>query len=191
MSAAIRVNKPYLLELLESRKMGWADLNIEVTIIDERWVEIQTREALNQLCSYLDIPISLLFKDDNRYPYDLDDNIKIGRKDQQFERVRIKDGQPMYHYRHMMKTTADPHLMALRTSPLCDKPEMISLNKGHLAKELVYVTQGQVKMYWQSKFGHDRTAILNEGDSVYLAPWVPHAFSPMTEGAEILAIDFH
>lgn len=191
MKDEIRICTQHLNNLLASRKMNLHDLGELGAPTDSGYLLVNGSEGLKQLSVVLDLPMTMLLEGESAFPFDLQDNVKIGRKGTQFERIREKDGQPMYHYRHVMKTTADPHLMALRTSPLCDDESKLSLNNGHLAKELVYVLKGAVDMHWQNKAGERRKARLNEGDSVYLEPWVPHAFTPAESDAEILAVDFH
>ena len=191
MKDEIRISTDHVSRLLSSRKMGLQDLGELAAPTNGGYLLVNGSEGLKQLASAIDLPPAMLLEGETSFPFDLDDKIKISRKESQFERIGEKDGQPMYHYRHVMKTTADPHLMALRTSPLCDDESKLNLNSGHLAKELVYVLKGVVDMHWQNKKGQRRKARLNQGDSVYLEPWVPHAFTPAKAGAEILAVDFH
>ena len=189
MNTSFTVASSKIEALLHTRKMAWSDIESWTSAQDSEQLELDI-EQLKSLADLLSVPLATLFEGHTAYPFDLDNDVKVGRKGQQYERVKKVDGVPMYHYRHVLKTSADPHLMALRTSPLCDDDAKVILNKGHLAKEFVYVLKGKVKMHWQKEGRPLRTEILNEGDSVYLEPWVRHAFSMVEEGSEILAVDY-
>lgn len=123
-------------------------------------------------------------------PFDLKDKVKICRVGTQFERVKFLDSEPSYHYRHVMKTTADKNLMVLRTSPMFTSPEQATLNGGHLVKEIVYVLNGVIGVLWSNKQGDWRNDVLSVGDSIYIDSWVPHSFYSLEVGSQILAIDY-
>ncbi|MCO7516003.1 cupin domain-containing protein [Pseudomonas guariconensis] len=107
-----------------------------------------------------------------------------------FDRLKRVEGEPAYFYRHVMKTSADKNLMVLRTSPLFTSPDKAPVNKGHQAKEFVYVLSGAVGVLWCNKVGERREDVLAVGDSIFIDAWVPHAFYALESGSQILAVDY-
>ncbi|MCH5048974.1 hypothetical protein I1A36_01030, partial [Pectobacterium aquaticum] len=89
----------------------------------------------------------------------------------------------------VLKTCIDPDLLVLRTTPLSTR-ENVVVNSGHLVREIVYVLNGKVGFIWKNLQGNIRVQEMNEGDSVYIQSFVPHAFYSITPGSEVLAVDY-
>lgn len=172
-----------LLYLFRSRKMLPSDMDIS---FDEP-VNL-TLPDVKRICEGLSVPLFELLRLAKNCGDDLTCKVKIGRNSGYYERIATKNGVRSYHYRHVLKTSSDYHFMALRTTPLYE--DEVYLNDGHATKELVYVLRGSVFMHWQKGLGAIRKVTLNQGDSVYIEPWVKHAFSKIEPDSEILAVDF-
>jgi mannose-6-phosphate isomerase-like protein (cupin superfamily) len=141
------------------------------------------------LANEISIPVSSFFEEvDN----DLDDGIKIARRDETFNRKEVRDGKDYYTYHHLVTTNAEPSLMALRLDLHCEEAANIALNRGHGSKELVYVTKGKVQVQWTNTEGTRREDVLNEGDSIFVYPETPHSFTAIDNShpAEIIAVNY-
>ena len=71
------------------------------------------------------------------------------------------------------------------------KEKTLQWNRGHLLHQLTYFV-GEVNFYYIDKNKKKRTAIMNTGDSMYIAPYVPHTFASRNPNCEgyIVAITF-
>ncbi|PJD91619.1 MAG: hypothetical protein CK424_06220 [Legionella sp.] len=139
---------------------------------------------LKHLSDKLAVPVKDFFVEN-----DLDDGIKISRKNDSFHRVSEKGGVKYYTYNHLATTKTEPNLMALRVDLHCKDIDKITLNDGHDSKELVYVTKGKVRMDWKTDNGV-RNVELNVGDSAYVSPNVPHSFMAMEDNSELIAVNY-
>lgn len=180
--------KNSLVNLLQSRKMKLEQLQ---GLYEDHGDYVRADLLqLSEAASILDVSLAHVLKHFGTDTVDLKDKVKICRKTDQFERLKMVDSQPAYLYRHVMKTTADKHLMVLRTSPMFSSAEHANLNSGHLVRELVYVLSGTVGVLWKSKTGIQRQNVLREGDSIYIDSWVPHSFYSLAPDSQILAVDY-
>lgn len=187
MGSFVSGNKKAFSSFLRSRHRTLADLDWSYEDCGE-----SIRADLSQLSQVavtLEVPLSYLLRQFGADHIDLVDKVKICRRAGQFERLKMVGAQPAYIYRHVMKTTADQHLMVLRTSPMYGASDLATLNSGHRVKEIVYILSGCVGVRWSSK-GVQRQDVLNEGDSIYIDSWVPHSFYSLTPDSQILAIDY-
>ncbi len=190
MNNKLLVDVGHIKTLLSCRKMQWSDLELAFLPEDAGLTLSLDIEEIERISTLLSVPRDILLESAQEAGRDLEHGVKVGRKSGQYERVAQKNGIPSYHYRHVLKTPAEPYLMALRTSPLFFRDDDVVLNEGHQSKEFVYVLKGQVKMHWQKNNGPVRQSTLSEGDSVYIDSWIKHAFSKVIDNSEILVVDY-
>nr|AFM38994.1 non-heme Fe-binding protein [Pseudomonas syringae] len=179
-----------LTRLLQSRKMALENIRgLYQEVGDAIHLDLG---QLTGLAARLDFPLAYVIDCFDDAGSDLRHRVKICRKQGQFERLRVVGShkQPAYLYRHVMKTTADKHLMVLRTSPLFTRAEDAPLNGGHQVREIVYVLSGRVGVNWAGKSGKRRSEVLAAGDSIFIESWVPHSFHALEADAQILAVDY-
>jgi hypothetical protein len=71
------------------------------------------------------------------------------------------------------------------------KNPLIKWNKGHLLHQLTYFV-GPINFYYLNNYGQKKVAKMNTGDSMYIAPYVPHSFSTRIKKSNsyIVAITF-
>jgi mannose-6-phosphate isomerase-like protein (cupin superfamily) len=170
--------------IAESRKMLVAEA-LDGFDSDSDVVRLAHAEDLRALATRLLVsPSELLLGQD-----DLDDGIKVCRREQGFSRAQQRKGKLYYTYQHLATTSAAPELMALRVTVHCNDEEDVVLNAGHDSKELVYVTVGGIRMHWDTGSGV-REVDLGQGDSVYLAPGIPHSFRSIEGESELLAFNY-
>lgn len=171
--------------LAESRKMDVSYVTRDLDVSGNT-VHLNTLRDANTLAERLIMPMAALMA---LVESDLDQGIKVCRKDEGFVREAERKGKPYYTYQHLATSNAAPELMALRVKVHCDNEQDVVLNGGHSSKELIYVTQGTIRMHWDN--GEDtRNVDLHEGDSVYLDPNVRHSFRSLGGTAELLAFNY-
>ena len=188
MSSLFSVEKKAMVNLLQSRNMTLE--NIEGLYEKDGEFICTNLLQLSEIASALNVSLAHVLKNLEKIPEDISDKVKICRRGSQFERLKLIDSEPAYIYRHVMKTSADQHLMVLRTSPMFSSPDKSRLNNGHFVKELVYVLSGAVGVLWKSKTGFQRQDVLTAGDSIYIDSWVPHSFYSLEADSQILAVDY-
>lgn len=180
--------KSALVNLVQSRRMTLEQLH---GLYSDRGDYVYADFfQLEKTASILAVSLSHVLREFGADIADLQDKVKVCRNADQFERLKMIGCQAAYHYRHVMKTTADKNLMVLRTSPMFDSVNQGQLNSGHSAKELVYVLSDTVGVRWKSEAGVQRQNILSAGDSIYVDSWVPHSFYSLAPDSQILAIDY-
>lgn len=184
----ITLCKGHLEALLATRKMTLS--NIEGVRVQGDRALIKDVEQLQLIANYIAVPVSAFFEGNT--PSDLDDGVKIARKGTGFKRNEIRDGVHYYTYEHLVTTNQDPYLMALRLDLHSDERQPLKLNCGHLSKEMVYVTKGSVRVTWLVDDHQVKESILNDGDSIFISPNVPHSFtnSIVGEESEIIAVNY-
>ena len=182
------IRKPHLEALLATRKMTLEHLS--GISQDTAHVYFDGVEHLQQVAEYLAIPLSEFFA--GQTASDLDDGVKIARRNSTFKREEIREGVHYYTYEHLVTTNQDPGLMALRLDLHSDDEQPLRLNGGHGAKEVVYVTRGAVRVRWLGEDDELNEDVLNEGDSIFILPHVAHSFTNHVGGekAEIIAINY-
>jgi len=174
-----------LKQLAESRKMVVDAVTVDLDK-DEHSVRLSGFADARLLADRLVMPMSSLIE---MADSDLDEGIRVCRREDGFVRDAERQGKLYYTYQHLATSNAAPELMALRVTVYCNKEEDVVLNAGHGSKELVYVTKGNIRMHWNGAEG-TRNVDLAEGDSVYLNPDVPHSFRALDGTAELLAFNY-
>ena len=125
-------------------------------------------------------------------------NFKIMRasESKKTSRVMQRGGKNYYEYRDtVMDRHAPfrPEWIRILNYVDSNNPNSKSLkwNRGHLLHQLTYFI-GKINFYYVDKNKKKKTAVLNTGDSMYIAPYVPHTFSSRDKKCEgyIVAITF-
>lgn len=188
MTNKIKLEKNTVEGLLASRKMTLSHLN-ETAKVEGSNVVFGSFEKLKDLADQISVPVARFF---DSGASDLDDGVKIARRNDTFNRKEIRNGEHYYTYHHLATTSEEPSLMALRLDVHCHDPKKIALNEGHGSKELVYVTKGTVQVQWKNNEGTLREGVLNEGDSIFVWPNTPHSFTALNaeSPAEIIAVNY-
>lgn len=184
----ITLSKHHLESLLATRKMTLSHIQ-GVDVRGDRAL-IKDVEQLQWIADHTAIPLSAFF--DGQTTSDLDDGVKIARKGTGFKRNEIRDGVLYYTYEHLVTTNQDPNLMALRLDLHSDELQPLKLNGGHSSKEIVYVTKGSVRVTWLADNNQLKESVLNDGDSIFILPNVPHSFTNSVAGekSEIIAVNY-
>ena len=112
------------------------------------------------------------------------------------KRIMKRGGQDYYEYRDTVMDKDAPfrpewirELVYVKKNNPNDKA--IMWNRGHLLHQLTYFV-GKVNFYYIDKNNKKRVAVMNTGDSMYIAPYVPHTFASREKKCEgyIIAITF-
>lgn len=187
-SQSIAIGRAHLEALLATRKMTME--HVQDIAADACHAHFQNMAQLQELAHYLSIPLSEFFV--GYGASDLDDGVKIARQGEGFKREEVRDGVHCYTYEHLVTTNHDPQLMALRLDLHGDSSQPLRLNAGHGSKEVVYVTKGEVRVRWVGNDNEVKERVLGNGDSIFIAPNVPHSFINHWFGvpAEIIAINY-
>lgn len=145
-------------------------------------------EQVKELAEELTVPIHELIQ--NEQDLDLNDGVKVCRKEEGFTRTSERKGSKYYTYQHLVTTNALPTLMALRVTVHCNEETKVVPNGGHSSFEFIYVAKGDIRMHWETEAGL-KTEELHVGDSVYIHPNTSHSFMAMNgEEAELIAVNF-
>lgn len=182
------IRKAHLEAILAARKMTleyFQDLSYDAT-----YVYFCGFGHLSEVAEHLAVPLSEFFV--GQTESDLDDGVKIARRNGSFKREEIRDGVHYYTYEHLVKTNQDPGLMALRLDLHSDDDQPLRLNEGHCSKEIVYVARGVVRVCWLGDNDELKEDVLSEGDSIFILPNVAHSFTNHIAGekSEIIAINY-
>ena len=130
---------------------------------------------------------------------DCADGIKLmtAADSEKSKRVMERAGKPYYEYRDTAMSKVGPFrpewIMEL-CNVTDNDPENKSIqwNNGHFMHQFTYFI-GDVNFYYIDKSGKKQTAKMSTGDSMYIAPFVPHTFAtrknPKTNGL-ILALTY-
>ena len=112
------------------------------------------------------------------------------------KRIMQRGGNDYYEYRDTVMHRDAPfrpewirELVHVKTNSPHEKKLM--WNRGHLLHQLTYFV-GKVNFYYIDKNNRKRTAVMNTGDSMYIAPYVPHTFASREKSCagHIVAITF-
>ena len=125
--------------------------------------------------------------------------IKIMRADDSKKSSRIMEraGKPYYEYRDTAMSTVAPFrpewIMELCHVENNDpsNPE-VQWNNGHFMHQFTYFI-GEVNFYYKDVKGEKKVAVLNTGDSMYIAPFVSHTFTTRKDADQnglILALTY-
>lgn len=174
-------------QLVESRKKLLEEIVAPLSLNGET-VTFKDLMAVDAFAKELDLPIKAVFE--SREQSDLDEGVKIGRRATAYQRTSERGGVPYYTYYHLVTTSVEPNLMALRVDLHANEGMPVQFNGGHQSKEIVYVTRGRVRVDWTSTEQSTRTAYLEEGDSIYISPGVPHSFMAAAVSSEIIAVNY-
>ncbi|MFH4399000.1 cupin domain-containing protein [Vibrio diabolicus] len=182
-------SKNHVISILSSRKMTIENLSGVADISDDK-ITFPSHQELKRFSDYIAVPVSTFYKEMNHS--DLDDGVKIARRDKTFSREEVRDGVHYYTYHHLVTTKADPNLMALRLDLHSNEEKPLRLNSGHGSREVVYVTRGTVRVQWLDESNSMCEDVLYEGDSIFITPYVPHSFTNYSnqEKSEIIAINY-
>ncbi|BET95596.1 cupin domain-containing protein [Xenorhabdus taiwanensis] len=185
----ISFSKQNISSILSSRKMTLEQLT-GIAEIHNDSVVFPSFQALSDFSDHIAVPLSMFYRE--AQDRDLDDGVKIARRNETFSRDEIRDGVHYYTYHHLVTTKADPGLMALRLDLHSNETQPLRLNSGHGTREVVYVTRGTVRVQWLDDAQQQHEEILNEGDSIFITPFVPHSFTNHSkqEKSEIIAINY-
>lgn len=159
---------------------------IEKFPVNDAGLVLRDFDDLRQLSELLVLPMSEVLA---LASADLDDGVKVCRKDEGFVRTAERGGKAYYTYQHLATSADAPELMALRVSVHCQNEEDVVLNAGHGSKEIVYVTKGRIRMHWQAGDVR-RSTDLDCGDTAYVRPNVPHSFISLEGESELLAFNY-
>lgn len=181
-------NQSKIENILASKKMILADISKYISI-DDKKIVVEKFADLLMLSQDTNIPLHIFFTAHVSAISSQPSLVFIARKDTLYSRIKI-EANSSYHYRHVMILNQDPNLLVLRTTPLNSSFNESSPNKGHEVKEIVYVLSGVVGITWSSKNKEIRTQVLEQGDSVFIEPWIPHSFCSLSQDSEILAMDY-
>jgi len=111
-------------------------------------------------------------------------------------RVMQRGGKDYYEYRDTVMDRDAPfrpewirQLAYVKSNS--PKEKNLKWNRGHLLHQLTYFV-GKVNFYYIDKNNKKKCAIMNTGDSMYIAPYVPHTFASRNPNCEgyIVAITF-
>tara|TARA_B100000579_G_scaffold369900_1_gene331611 strand:+ start:1705 stop:2808 length:1104 start_codon:yes stop_codon:yes gene_type:complete len=125
-------------------------------------------------------------------------NYKIMRAKDSIKTKRImkRGGKDYYEYRDTVMDKDAPfrpewirELVFVKSNNPNEKD--LKWNRGHLLHQLTYFV-GEVNFYYIDKNNRKRAAVMNTGDSMYIAPYVPHTFASRNQKCEgyIVAITF-
>ncbi len=181
--------KQHIASILASRKMTLEQLAGIADVHDDNVVFLSF-QVLRDFSDHIAVPLSEFYQEAPNC--DLDNGVKIARRNETFSRDEIRDGVHYYTYHHLVTTKADPKLMALRLDLHSNENQPLRLNTGHGSREVVYVTRGTVRVQWLDNEQQLNEEILNEGDSIFVTPFVPHSFTNHStqEKSEIIAINY-
>ena len=130
--------------------------------------------------------------------YQKTNNFRIMRFKESLKTKRImkRGGKDYYEYRDTVMDKDAPfrpewirELVYVKTNSPNEKD--LKWNRGHLLHQLTYFV-GEVNFYYIDKNNKKRTAAMNTGDSMYIAPYIPHTFASRNKICEgyIVAITF-
>ncbi len=142
------------------------------------------------------------------WPVNISDFINYNyHKSSSYRIMRVKDskrsrriiqrgGKDYYEYRDTVMDKDAPFrpewirelVYVKNNSP---KEKTLKWNRGHLLHQLTYFV-GKVNFYYIDGNNKKKTAVMNTGDSMYIAPYVPHTFASRDKNCEghIVAITF-
>lgn len=168
--------------------------------------------SLSSFNSYLkgnkNLDVKFVKKAVDIWPVNINDFINTKyHKAESFKIMRVKDsiktkrimkrgGNDYYEYRDTVMDRNAPfrpewirQLIHVKTNSPYEKSLM--WNRGHLLHQLTYFV-GKINFYYIDSSKKKRTAVMNTGDSMYIAPYVPHTFASRDKNCEgyIIAITF-
>ena len=114
---------------------------------------------------------------------DCPDGIKLmtATDSEKSKRIMERAGKPYYEYRDTAMSKVGPFrpewIMELcNVSDNDPENKLIQWNNGHFMHQFTYFI-GDVNFYYIDKNGKKQTAKMSTGDSMYIAPFVPHTFA--------------
>ncbi|WDZ85836.1 helix-turn-helix domain-containing protein [Micromonospora cathayae] len=122
---------------------------------------------------------------------DLDAGVLIQRPEDRSVLKGVRGGVDYYVYHCLVRTRQVPSLVPLVVDVLVDDPAEAKFNDGHAGNEFIYVLSGEIHMKWGDP-ARPHEAVLPTGSSLYLQPYVRHAFTAARGSgpARLLAVNF-
>ena len=120
---------------------------------------------------------------------DLDNGVKLQYAGGADAITGKRGGKEYYTYHRLVRTHTAPNMVPLLVDVLRQGENESKFNTGHPGSEFIYVLEGDVHMRWGDPDAPS-TADLPQGCSIYIAPFVPHAFVSTTPTARLLAVNF-
>ena len=122
-------------------------------------------------------------------PSDLDNGVKLQYAGGADAITGKRGGTEYYTYHCLIRTHTAPAMVPLLVDVLQQGENESKFNAGHPGSEFIYVLEGDVHMRWGDP-NAPSMADLPQGSSIYIAPFVPHAFVSTTPTARLLAVNF-
>ena len=157
------------------------DLESDNTAVDELTVR-----QLRRLADALESPIGELLPPPEN---DLELGVKIQGPNDSEEILGERGGGLYYTYHCLVRTRTVPSMVPLVVDVHVAGRDGAHLNDGHPGSELIYVMSGDVHMQWGDSTER-RSKDVPEGSSIYIAPFVPHAFTSSAGTARLIAVNF-
>tara|TARA_Y100000741_G_scaffold271275_1_gene211383 strand:+ start:206 stop:1573 length:1368 start_codon:yes stop_codon:yes gene_type:complete len=112
--------------------------------------------------------------------------IMTAQNSEKSKRVMERAGKPYYEYRDTAMSKIAPFRPEWIEELCCvndNDPENSKLqwNNGHFLHQFTYFI-GNVNFYYRDESGKKCTAVMNTGDSMYIAPFIPHTFATRGDG---------
>ena len=172
-------------------------------------LEIPLEEINSMIKGEKEIPLTLIKKAIKKWPLNsrdfflIHDDCTSGVKIMRFEesekssRIMNRAGKPYYEYRD----TAMSSVSLFRPEwieELCfvedneAKNPKVQWNNGHFMHQFTYFI-GNVNFYYRDSNGDKQVAVMNTGDSMYIAPFTPHTFATRSNSKQkglILALTY-
>ncbi|MEQ4303821.1 cupin domain-containing protein [Plantactinospora sp. B6F1] len=120
---------------------------------------------------------------------DLDNGVKLQYAGDADAITGKRGGAEYYTYHCLVRTHTAPNMVPLLVDVLRQGEDESQFNAGHPGGEFIYVLEGDVHMRWGDPEAPSK-ADLPQGSSIYIAPFVPHAFVATTPAARLLAVNF-
>ena len=123
--------------------------------------------------------------------------IMTAENSEKSSRVMNRAGKPYYEYRDTVMSSLAPFrpewIMELCYVDNNDpKNTNVQWNRGHFMHQFTYFI-GDVNFYYLDSEGKKQVAVMNTGDSMYIAPFTPHTFTTRTGAKQnglILALTY-
>lgn len=146
-----------------------------------------TLDGIAALASALDTSIAELVPE----PSDnLIDGVRLQLPEQNTDLLGVRGGQDYYVYHCLVRSPAVPTLIPLVVDVLVGDKNSAKFNGGHAGHEFIYVLEGDVHMKWGDE-ANPGTADLPTGSSIYIKPYISHAFTANNgQPAKLLAVNF-
>jgi transcriptional regulator with XRE-family HTH domain len=153
---------------------------------DSAFVDALTVQKLQQIAQVLGTSASALI------PASISDlvaGVKIQGESSGIVIQGMREGVHYYTYTCLVRTNSSPTMIPLLVDVHETTQGMAKFNAGHAGSEFIYVMSGSVEMQWGDSTDPNVQKI-EEGSSIYISPFVPHAFTSVGEQARLVAVNF-